>query len=239
MLIQSRMAQMGEMIAMIAHQWRQPLSAIAAISGTLSLDIMTDSYKKEFFDKQLKKISDLTQHLSGTIDDFRRFFEEDKKEVFDTLEHIVEGSLDIVRPMAENRGIKISTEYQSNEKLLMHPNELKQAVLNLLKNAQEVIEEKKIENARIEIKTYKDDNNCYLEIKDNAGGVPEDIIDKIFEPYFTTKGELNGTGLGLYMSYIIIKEHHKGSLSVQNQDKGACFRIELSRKTDKVVTGQA
>ena len=238
MLVQSRLAQMGEMISMIAHQWRQPLASISSISGTLSADVMLGNYKKEVFEERRESITELIQHLSSTIDDFRKFFAEDKKEVSCTLEEIADGSLDIVGAMIKNTGIAISTDYQCNEQLMMYPNECKQVVLNLVKNAQEALQEKKRDDARIEIKTYKDDKKCYLEVADNAGGIPEEIMERIFEPYFTTKGELNGTGLGLYMSHIIINEHHKGKLSVRNRDEGACFTIELPGRSPGTVENE-
>lgn len=231
MLVQSRMAQMGEMLAMIAHQWRQPLASISAIISAMMVRQELDQYDPKYFNEQLNKISDHTQHLSGTINDFRDFFKEDKTKTESTLEQIVDDSLHIIGSIIESQGIKISTDYQCNEKLYIYPNELKQVVLNLLKNSQETIEEKKIKNAKIEIRTYKNGTNYYLEIRDNGGGIPEGEISKIFEPYFTTKGNLNGTGLGLYMSNLIITEHHKGRLTVSNQDDGACFIIKLSAST--------
>jgi signal transduction histidine kinase len=228
MLVQSRMAQMGEMLSMIAHQWRQPLASISATISSMMVRQELGKYDPEYFNEQLNKIADYTQHLSGTINDFREFFKEDKIKMESTFEKIVTDSLHIIGPIIEGQGIKILTDYQCNEKLLVYPNELKQVVLNLLKNSQEAIEEKKTDNAKIEIQTYKDGMNYYLLIRDNAGGIPEGIMNRIFEPYFTTKGNLNGTGLGLYMSNLIITEHHKGRLTVSNQDDGACFIIELS-----------
>lgn len=162
MLVQSRMAQMGEMLAMIAHQWRQPLASISATVSSMMVRQELDKYDPKYFNEQLNKISDYTQHLSGTINDFREFFKEDKIKMESTFEKVVMDSLHIIGSIIEGQGIKILTDYQCNEKLLIFPNELKQVVLNLLKNSQEAIEEKKIDNAKIEIQTYKDDMNYYL-----------------------------------------------------------------------------
>jgi signal transduction histidine kinase len=230
MLVQSRMAQMGEMLAMIAHQWRQPLASISAIISSMMVRQELNTYDPKYIDEQLHKISDHTQHLSRTINDFRDFFKDDKTKTESTLEKTVDDSLHIIGSILESQGIKISTDYQCHEKVFIYPNELKQVVLNLLKNSQEAIEEKKVANATIEIRTYIDGMHYCLEIKDNGGGIPESAISKIFEPYFTTKGNLNGTGLGLYMSNLIITEHHKGRLTVSNQGDGACFIIKVPRK---------
>lgn len=224
---QSRHAQMGEMITMIAHQWRQPLSSISSNVIALQVQQELEGYNKEFYDEQLEKISGLTQYLSKTIDDFRKFFKEEKEKTSTSLEDIVADSLYIIESILVSKGIELEIEYLCNEKILSYPKELKQVVLNLLKNTQEAIEEKKISNPKINIKTYKDKKNFYLEIKDNAGGIEEDIKEKIFDPYFTTKDTLNGTGLGLYMSKKIIQEYCNGDIKVRNTDGGVSFTIEI------------
>ena len=224
---QSKHAQMGEMLSMIAHQWRQPLAAIAATVISLKIDAELNKDETSHYYKELKNIEDTTQYLSKTINDFREFFNTDTEKSITTLEDIIDSSLSIVKPIFKIIGIKIILDYQCNDKFLTYPSELKQVVLNLLKNVQDIIESKKIENAKLEIKTYKKNNTLYLEIQDNAGGIPGDIIDMIFEPYFTTKSELNGTGLGLYMSKKIIEEHCNGSITAINKDNGACFVVEI------------
>jgi len=227
LVLHAKHAQMGEMISLIAHQWRQPLSTISVIVGGLKVKIALDTYDEEYFNNQIDSIVGLTQHLSNTINDFREFFKEDKNKSSTTLEDIVEKSLSIIKPILVDRDISLKVEYLSNEEIFTYINELKQVVINILKNSEEILVEKKIEDAEINIKTYSEGDSNFLEIKDNAGGVREDIIDKIFEPYFTTKGDLNGTGLGLYMSKKIIEEHCGGKLTVTNKDGGACFTIEL------------
>ena len=234
MLQQSRLAQMGEMISMIAHQWRQPLASISAISGTLSIDVQLDDYKKEFFEERLEAISDLAIHLSSTIDDFRGFFKEDKNEEEALLENIINSSVKIIRPSFTANEISLESEVQSGIVLKTFPNEVKQVLLNLLKNAEEALLEQEKNNATIWIKGYSKDNNAHICIEDNAGGVPEDIISKIFDPYFSTKTKKDGTGLGLYMSKTIIEEHCKGSLTMENTDKGARFIIILSMEAPNV-----
>ena len=224
---QSKLAQMGEMIAMIAHQWRQPLGAITAAANDLILKIAFKKYDAKYFDKKLKNITELSQHLSKTIDDFRGFYKKDKEKIEILLSDIVKDVLNIVAVSIENKNIKIITELHSNRKVYTYPNELRQVILNLIKNAEDILLEKSIENPYIKIKTYDDKNNTYLEVSDNGGGVPDKIIDKIFDPYFSTKTKKDGTGLGLYMSKIIIEEHCNGTLSVNNSDEGAIFKIKL------------
>ena len=224
---QSKLAQMGEMIAMIAHQWRQPLGAITAAANDLILKITFGKYDAKYFDKKLKNITDLSQHLSKTIDDFRGFYKKDKEKIEILLSDIVKDVLNIVAVSIKNKNIEIITEFHSDKKVYTYPNEVRQVVLNLIKNAEDILLEKGVKNPYIKIKTFDIENNSCLEVSDNGGGVPKNIIDKIFDPYFSTKTKKDGTGLGLYMSKIIIEEHCNGTLSVSNSEEGAIFRIEF------------
>jgi len=226
MIEQSRLAQMGEMISMIAHQWRQPLSAIGSISASLELKAKLNRLDNEMIIKQASNISKYAQHLSETINDFRDFFKPVKAKQNVTFSEVVHSSLGIVGKSIENENISIVKKLDSEEHFETYASELKQVVLNLLKNAEDILLEKQVKNPTITISTF----NNTLSISDNAGGVPEEIVAKIFDPYFSTKLEKNGTGLGLYMSKIIIEEHCGGTLSVSNSDEGAIFKIELSEK---------
>lgn len=227
MLEQSRLAQMGEMISMIAHQWRQPLASIAAISSTLALDVMMDNYKKEFFEERLESIGDLSQHLSSTIDDFRGFFKENKEKEKATWEVITEGSLSIIEPTLLTHRINVERFYETHESLYTYVNEMRQVLLNIFKNAEDIFLEKKIDNATIRVRSYQKDSSLCLSIEDNGGGIPQELISKVFDPYFSTKEKKDGTGLGLYMSKTIIEEHCKGELTVRNTDTGALFEIVM------------
>jgi len=232
MIQQSRLAQMGEMLSMIAHQWRQPLSAISARIGSLSLQLMMHKdIDKDILKKELEKIDEYTHHLSNTIDDFRNFFKNNKQFETTTIENVVQSTLDIIQVSIENHNIQLITDYRCNKQFDLLSNELKQVILNILKNAQDVLVEKKIQNPQIIIKSICNDNQKYpiLYIKDNGGGIANDIINKIFDPYFSTKTEKNGTGLGLYMSKTIIQEHCGGNLTVRNNAQGAVFKIDLNK----------
>ncbi len=226
---QSRHATMGEMIGMIAHQWRQPLAAISGSVGVLNIDLMMDQYDKDAFQAHVDKIGEHTQFLSSTIDDFRNFFKEHKQKSDTTLNEITQSALKIIEPTLLSQKIEIVKRYNSCALLHTHANELRQVVLNLLKNAQDAMLESSVENPKIEILTYDEDNHSILEISDNGGGIPEDVIENIFEPYFTTREKKDGTGLGLYMSKTIVSEHCQGSITVSNDDQGARFKIKLEK----------
>ncbi len=237
MLQQSRMAQMGEMISMIAHQWRQPLGAIASTSIDLRMKMMLESYdlddkvqQKEcvtYLDKQLVNVEGYVQSLTQTIDDFRNFYQPNKKQKIGSVNEPIQKSLDIIRATAESQGIEIIESYESKQTLALFDSELMQVFLNILKNAQDNFREKETKLAKIIVNTIDIENGVKVEICDNGGGISEDIIGKIFDPYFSTKDEKNGTGLGLYMSKTIVEDHHNGKLSAENRDDGACFIIKL------------
>ena len=228
LLVQSRLAQMGEMISMIAHQWRQPLSAITATTMNLKVDIELGSLSKEELEKDLKEgldaVDSYVQNLSTTIDDFRNFYKSGKKFTHSTIDSVLEKALKVIKVSLENDKIDVILESNSRNEIDILDGEFMQVILNILKNSQDNFREKDIENPTIKIITY--DNG--LQICDNGGGIPENIIDKIFNPYFSTKEEQNGTGLGLYMSKIIIQDHHHGVLEAKNTDEGVCLKIEIN-----------
>ena len=224
---QSRLAQMGEMLSMIAHQWRQPLSAISSTAVGLELKGELDKLDNKFVIKQAQNISKYSQHLSQTINDFRDFFKSDKKKISTSFDEILESVLNIVEVSITNKNIDIIKECEDKEIFHTYSNEVKQVILNLLKNAEDVLVDRDIEDPYIEISTYHKDDKHIIRIKDNGGGISDDIADKIFNPYFSTKTEKNGTGLGLYMSKTIIEEHCKGELDFIKNRHGAIFEIAL------------
>jgi len=234
MFRQSRMAQMGEMLSMIAHQWRQPLNAISLTTSALEFKIKDENYDKIFFQTRLNRISDYVQHLSSTIEDFRNFFKPNKIKQETTFCKIIENTLDIMRTELENKNISIITEFGCSNSMVSYNNELLQVAINLVKNAEDVLLSRKTISPRITIKCYSNDEKSILEVRDNAGGIDESILDKIFDPYFTTKDEHNGTGLGLYMSKMIVEEHCGGILNVHNSSEGAVFRIAMYHTLDPI-----
>ncbi len=221
---QSRLAQMGEMISMIAHQWRQPLSSISATATSMLIKLELGTSNIEDTKEQLTNISNYTQHLSETIEDFRNFYKPNKLAVERSAEELVSKSLGVIRTSLIDNNIKIIEKYDSAEKIKLYDSEIIQVILNILKNAQDNFIDKNTKDAEVEI-TIKGKT---IMICDNGGGIKEEIINNIFDPYFSTKDDKNGTGLGLYMSKIIVEDHHAGKIYATNIDKGVCFTIELN-----------
>lgn len=230
---QARMVQMGEMLSMIAHQWRQPLNAISLTSANLRLKFEFEEYDlkpakefnrcKEDLEEAFENIEEYIATLSTTINDFKNFYATDKKFTLVKLENIVNKAMDIIGISFSKHKIELLKEYTSDELVEVYENELMQVILNILKNAEDNFLERNIENPVIKI-IIKDKK---ILISDNGGGIESKIMKEIFDPYFSTKAEKNGTGLGLYLSKIIVEEHHKGNISVENRDNGACFKLEF------------
>ena len=228
LLQQSRMAQMGEMLSMIAHQWRQPLAAISSTSASLELKASLNKLDNDTVLEKVQDISSFAQYLSKTIDDFRDFFKPNKKKIKTSYCKLLRSALEIIGVSIKNNNIELIQELNCNDMFITYPNELQQVILNLIKNAEDALIEKEIENPYIKISTYKENNQYVLEVSDNGGGISKNIMDNIFDPYFSTKTKKDGTGLGLYMSKTIIEEHCNGELNVINTKDGALFKIILN-----------
>ena len=224
MFTQSRQAQFGEMIAMIAHQWRQPLNAISAAVGLLELRARSGKLDRKLASEITTKINGYIQYLSTTIDDFRDFFKPQKQKRVSSFDIIIKKALALIENSLKATRIEVNVVKRADAEFLTYENELVQVVLNLLKNAQDILVKKGIKSPKIDL--IIDAKTLYIE--DNAGGIDEAIIEKIFEPYFSTKNNKNGTGLGLYMSKVIIEDHCRGSLKVENGKRGARFIIALT-----------
>jgi PAS domain S-box-containing protein len=225
MLQQSKMAIMGEMIAMIAHQWRQPLSAIKAINQSIAFKKKLGKLKDDFFEEESNKINNTVDHMSKTIDDFRNFFKQDKEKKIIPFEKLIQNALDFVEHSYANNNIKIDLNLEFKQEIEVLSGEFMQVLMNILNNAKDALIENKENDRVVSIESKLTEKNMILlDIKDNAGGIPQKIINKIFDPYFSTKSK-NGTGIGLYMSKIIIDEHLSGELTAFNLEDGAVFRI--------------
>ena len=237
MEVQSRFAAMGEMIAMIAHQWRQPLASIGTVSFNLKNKLLSGKYdletkegrleQTEFFNKKLDDIEGYVQNLTNTIDDFRNFFKSDKVITKTKIQNTIENSIKMINKDFQTNDINISFDFKSKNDVNIYENEMAHVFINILKNAQEKLLEKQ-SNREIKIITEDIEHSVKIEIKDNGGGIDKENMSLIFEPYFSTKKEKNGTGIGLYMSKVIVENNHKGKLLVSNTTEGACFTIVLN-----------
>jgi len=231
---QTKMAAMGEMIANIAHQWRQPLTVLSTAAGFVKLNNEIGTLDKKTVDDNMDKIVETTIHLSNTIDDFKDFFKPSKEKTYIRIEKTIDKVLNIISSKFRNKNISLIKELQSVEIKTLE-NELIHVILNILNNAGDALENKKESEKYIFIKTYEEKNCLIIEVLDNAGGIPNDILNKIFEPYFTTKHKSQGTGIGLYMSEEMVSKHMKGSIKVCNKEytyenknyKGANFTISI------------
>jgi len=227
---QSRFAAMGEMIGMIAHQWRQPITAIGMGANNMIMDIELGDINAQIFKKHLEQISTQVQFLSATIDDFRNFFRPNREMSEVNIDSIVEGALKIIGKSLENNNIEVRKQTAYNPIVKAYESELVQMLMAIISNAKDAIMERSIKSAEITISTMQNPDFpgfVELQICDNGGGIPVEIIDRIFEPYFTTKSTKNGTGLGLYIAKTIIEKHQNGSVGVKNKEDGACFWIRL------------
>jgi len=232
---QNRVSAMGDMISNIAHQWRQPIGAINNTLNNIEFDIELDDLTQIDADTYLetsKKIKEYTAYLSQTIDDFRKLSSDDKQKSEFIVSHTIDQAFKITQLEYEKYHIEFqSIEYGTqSSKINGYERELQQVIINLLNNAKDVLIEKEIQKPTVHISIMNTKENIQIIVHDNGGGIPQDIIEKIFDPYFTTKHESLGTGIGLYMSKTIVLDHFKGSFDVINEGDGAKFIITLPRK---------
>jgi len=230
MMEAEKMVQMGEMIGNIAHQWRQPLSMISTVASGVKVNkeygIQTSD---EDLIKNMQEIDNYAQHLSQTIDTFRNFIKDEKELKMQSIQENIKNATSIVEGVLKNSNIELidQIDYEDPIELEMVSGELPQVLINIINNAKDAITSKNITQGWVKLNMQRQLNNHLITIEDNAGGIPEDIIHKIFDPYFTTKHQTQGTGLGLHMSYRIVKESLNGNIYTQNTRNGAKFFIEI------------
>jgi len=230
---QSRFAAMGEMIGNIAHQWRQPLNALSLLLQNIENAYDTGRLDQAFINRVIEKGTMLTTAMSTTIDDFRNFFKPNRsKELFDVSTQLNTVLLMMSASFNDNR-IETELDLEPNLKVTGFANEFSQVLLNILNNAKEALVEMQKDRRLIRIHGYQQGNHMCVEISDNAGGISEKVIDKIFDPYFTTKDEGKGTGIGLYMSKVIVETNMHGKLSVRNDQNGATFMVCLPQSNEQ------
>ena len=224
---QGRLAAMGEMIANIAHQWRQPLNTLGLIIQELPTYYERDLLSREYLDGSVSRAMQVINYMSQTIDGFRNFFGPDKEKQTFLAGEVLERTVAILD--AAFSELKLELDVQADREAVVYgtPNEYSQVILNILMNAKDALLDRKVPAPRVVVRLFREGGRAVLTITDNAGGIPPEIFDRIFDPYFTTKGPEKGTGIGLFMSKAIIEKNMNGKLTVQNTDTGAQFRIEV------------
>jgi len=229
LLCQNRMATMGVMIDSIAHQWRQPLTHINSILMNISRVTESDPHNIEYIDNKIDNIFRVTEQMSQTINDFRNLFKPNKEKKYFKLYKLINTILPL---MDKNlKDIELTLEVDKKLEIYSYQNELSQVFLTILQNSIEALDERDIKDKKISITIRDiDDKQIYISISDNAGGILEENLPHIFEPYFTTKDYRDGTGLGLYIAKIIIERSMGGSIDVKNINSGAKFIIYLPKK---------
>ena len=238
---QTKLAAMGEMLGNIAHQWRQPLNIISITASSTKLKKEIDLLTDKMLIDALKLISETTEHLSNTIDVFKDFLKEDKEKSLFNLTQNINNNISLIETILNENQIKLDLNLDDDIYIYNFANEFSQALINIIHNANDALSFKidDKDSRIIKITTRQLQESVVIEIFDNAGGIDTKIMNKIFEPYFTTKHKFQGTGLGLYMTHKIIQESMKGDISVENHEFvyenkkyiGALFRITLSCNT--------
>ena len=224
---QGRMAAMGEMIANIAHQWRQPLNTLGLIVQELPIYYERNLFSGEYLQQSVGRAMQVINYMSETIDGFRNFFGPDKEKQKFPAAEILEQTLTILQGAFVAAKVEVEVEADPETEIFGIPNEYSQVILNILMNAKDALLERGVANPKIEVRLFRENGRAVLTVQDNAGGIPPEIMEKVFDPYFTTKGPDQGTGIGLFMSKTIIEKNMNGSLTVCNTDRGARFRIEV------------
>jgi len=227
LLQKSKFIALGEMISNIAHQWRQPLSELSSVFMAVKFRYTLGKLDDEYMNKKSKEAENLIEYMSHTIDDFRNFFMPKKEKQKFFISNAIDGVMIINGKALKHNEIDVDINVTQDIELYSYMNEYEQVVLNILSNAKDILLSRKIKSPQIKMYTHIEKDYITLNIEDNAGGIEEDIIDKIFEPYFSTKNDSDGTGIGLYMSKIIIEKNMKGKLKVVNTKEGAKFEITV------------
>lgn len=223
---QSRQAAMGEMIGNIAHQWRQPLNSLGLYIQELPIVYEVGGFTKEYLDETVEKSMQLVFHMSQTIDDFRNFFKPNKEKTSFPLKESVYRTISLIEKSFSDRRIEIRCNVGDEIHIEGYFNEFSQVLLNIMNNAKDAFVDRSIEEPILHVEGLLQGKKAVITLTDNGGGVPEKILDNLFDPYFTTKGPV-GTGVGLFMSKVIVENSMNGKLSVRNTGNGAEFRIEV------------
>ena len=227
-LEQAKLARIGSMISMIAYQWRQSLSQLSGILMELETTTRFKKVDNDYILNAIDKSDKMIEFMSNTIDDFRNFYKPDKKKEDFYVSDACKKAINIIDATLENLGIDLILEIKDDKKIFGYPTEFSQVILNIISNAKDILMERNIKNPKIEINIESKGILSIIIIKDNAGGIEEKNLEQIFDPYYSTKDSSKGTGLGLYISKLIIERNMGGDLSVSNNSEGAVFKIVVA-----------
>ena len=235
MIVQSRQAAMGEMINMIAHQWRQPLSVLSMTANNILLDIQTNKLNEIRTEEDLLYINEQIQYMSTTIEDFRNFFKHSKALEKDTVSNIIQDVLSIIGPALDSNGIDLKLECEPSISITTYKSELKQVMINILSNAKDALIDT-FKDKKISIKVEAEKEKVTFFFTNNGPQIAPKTLMTIFEPYFTTKELSGGSGLGLYMSKAIVEKHMQGKISAKNVNNGVEFCICVPKVLESVYS---
>jgi signal transduction histidine kinase len=230
LIYQSKQAKIGEMVGNISHQWKQPLNTINLILLNLYEDYQLKELTDEEFKATIDKLMHIVRNMSETIKDFTDFLKPTREITEFDLKESLDLALNLMEASLKYHSIVVEVAVDTGLKLMGYQNEFSHVLFNILNNARDAILESNVEQKYIQIDGWEEDGNVFLEITNRGKHIPEDTLENIFEPYFTTKNEKDGTGIGLYISKIIIEQRMNGRIELENVDSGVCCRICVKAK---------
>jgi len=230
-LRQSRLARLGSMISMIAHQWRQPLSELSATLMEMEMASKFQKLNSKKVETSLARCNDRIDYMSQTIDDFRNFYKPDKEKSLFSLHSACLKALNLSSATLKNANVSVSVEPRIDAQIWGYPTEFAQALLSIITNAKDVLQERKIPHPQLNIEIGEIENEYFVTLEDNGGGINEDALESLFDPYFSTKESSKGTGMGLYIAKVIVEEKMGGVIGAENKNDGARFSILFKKES--------
>jgi C4-dicarboxylate-specific signal transduction histidine kinase len=224
---QAKLASIGEMLEHIAHQWKQPLAQINSVVLNIESNYEDGKLSRKILDDELSQIENLTHFMSQTIESFRNYLHPDKEKTTFSIKEVTDETLSLIKPLLKHKKIECNVDIKDNEMIRGYKKEFVQTLLVLLNNSKDALLENSIKEPFVKISSYKKDSHTVISVCDNGGGIDAKIMDRIFDPYFTTKQKSKGTGHGLSMAKMIIEESFKGTIKAINTKDGVCFEIEV------------
>jgi C4-dicarboxylate-specific signal transduction histidine kinase len=227
LILQGRHAAMVEMTSNIAHQWRQPLNVLGLLIQQLPFSYDAGQFSREFLEENIMQAMQFIQQMSGTIDNFRNFFRCDKEMSEFHVYRVISQTISLVEEGFKSQRINIAVHTESDPMIHGYPQEYAQVLMNILANARNALVERNVDDPRISLRTFAEEDKSVVTVTDNAGGIAKELMHRLFDPYVTSNGQDRGKGIGLFMSKTIIEKNMGGRLTARNTGNGAEFRIEV------------